>query len=67
MMENVKLVNVGPSHGGDNALYENNDDDDDDLDACEEDVPRKIACYLQHKVLKMMLIMLMLVIRTMNM
>ena len=65
MMENVEPVNVGPFHGGDNALYENNDDDDGDPDAG-EDVPRKIACYLQHKVLKMMLIMLMLVIRTMN-
>jgi len=65
MMKNVELVNVRPFHGGDNALYENNDDDDDDPDVG-EDVTRKIACYLQHKVLKMMLIMLMLVIRTMN-
>ena len=38
MMENVELVNVGPSHRGDNVLYENNNDGD--LDAG-EDVPQK--------------------------
>ena len=37
MTENVEPVNVGPSHGGDNALYENNDDDPD----AGEDVPQK--------------------------
>ena len=42
-MKNVELVNAGPSHGGDNTVYENNDDDDPDAG---EDVPKKIAWYL---------------------
>jgi len=37
-MENVEPVNVGPSHGGDNVLNENNGDNDP---RAGEDVPHK--------------------------